>query len=263
MSSLLHLHIATTTSRKVAARADDDYDEDDISELEDAIGACESIFSVLPAIFPPDTGDTEEFSLYHDDISSNNILVDPMTHCITGIVDWECVSLQPSWKVARVPQLLYGPEVDHGSPIRASAPAPDENADEFHKGLRDGLEQVLLRRIFYEGLGGKPDHGSRERLFENKMYQVEVRPRAVRSWRAEFNRAWILSLRRRMGIRISGPSIERMHWVFLERYIRGSKISIKRLNSRACRASTNIVVYDFTTLRSYLDPIKDIQKRVD
>jgi aminoglycoside phosphotransferase (APT) family kinase protein len=182
MSSLLHLHIATTFSRKVAASADDDYDKDDISELEDAIGAYESLLSVLPTLFPPDTGDTEVFSLYHDDISSNNILVDPMTHCITGIVDWECVSLQPSWKVAQVPQLLYGPEVDDGSPIPASAPAPDENADEFHKELRETLEQMLLRRIFYEELGGKPDHGSRERLFEIKMYQVEVRPRAVGSW---------------------------------------------------------------------------------
>ena len=182
LSSLLNLHIASTTSRKVAASADDEYDEDDVSELEDAIAAYESLLSTLPTFFPPGTGDAETFSLYHDDMSSNNILIDPTTHRITGIVDWECVSLQPSWKTAQVPQLLDGPEVDDGSPIPAAAPPPDEDADEFHKELRERLEQMLLRRIFYEEMGGKPDHGSRERLFENKMYQAEVRPIAVRSW---------------------------------------------------------------------------------
>jgi hypothetical protein len=41
---------------------------------------------------------------------------------------------------------------------------------------------MLLRRIFYEEVGGKPDHGSRERLFENKIQQVEVWPTVVRDW---------------------------------------------------------------------------------
>jgi hypothetical protein len=182
LSSLLNLHVASTTSRKVAASADDEYDEDDISELEDAIAAYESLLSVLPTFFPPDTGDTETFSLYHDDMSSNNILIDPTTHRITGIVDWECVSLQPSWKVSQVPQLMDGPEVGDGSPIPAAAPPPDEDADDFHKELRDRLEQMLLRRIFNGELGGKPEHRSRERLFENKIYQAEVRPIVVRSW---------------------------------------------------------------------------------
>jgi hypothetical protein len=106
LSSFLNLHIASATSRKAAANADDEYDSDDISELEDAITAHKSLLSILPTLFPPDTGNFEIFSLYHDDMSSNNIPIDPITHRITGIVDWECVSLQPSWKVAKVPKLL-------------------------------------------------------------------------------------------------------------------------------------------------------------
>ena len=184
LSSLLHLHIASTTNRKEAASVDDEYDEDDISELEDAIAAYESLLSILPTFFPPDTSTPETFSLHHDDISTNNILVDPTTHRITGIVDWECVSLQPSWKVVQVPQLLDGPEVDAGSPIPVAQPPPppDKAAGDFHKELRDHVEQMLLRRIFFDGLGGKPDYGSRERLFENKVYQAEVRPTIVRNW---------------------------------------------------------------------------------
>jgi aminoglycoside phosphotransferase (APT) family kinase protein len=181
--SLLQLHISSTTNRKIAVSTNDDCDEDDISEFEDAISAYESLLSVLPIFFPSETGDAETFSLFHDDISSDNILVDPTTHRITGIVDWECVSLQPSWEVAaRVPQLLEGPEVEDGSPIPDAGPAPEEGADEFHKELRERFEQMLLRRIFYDEMGGKPENGSRERLFENKMQQVDVRPTAVRNW---------------------------------------------------------------------------------
>ena len=182
LSSLLHLHISSTTNRKIAASANDECDEEDISEFEDAISAYESLLSVLPIIFPPEAGDPETFSLFHDDISTNNVLIDPTTHCITGIVDWECVSLQLSWDVVRVPQLLEGPEVDDGSPIPDIAPSPEEGADEFHTELRERHEQMLLRRIFYDEMGAEPRHGSRERLFENKMQQVDFRPIAVRNW---------------------------------------------------------------------------------
>jgi hypothetical protein len=51
---------------------------------------------------------------------------------------------------------------------------PDEDAGEFHRELWDQLEQMLLQRIFYE-FRGKPEHGSRERLFENKVYQGEAK----------------------------------------------------------------------------------------
>ncbi|KAF8473663.1 phosphotransferase enzyme family-domain-containing protein [Russula ochroleuca] len=184
LTSLLRLHISSTTNRKSAVSTDDEYEEDDISEFEDAISAYESLLSVLPIFFPREaSGDAETFSLFHDDISSDNILVDPTTHRITGIVDWECVSLQPRWEVAaRVPQLLEGPEVEDGAPIPDAAPPSEEGADEFHKELRERHEQMLLRRIYYDEMGGKPEHGSRERLFENKLQQVDVRPTAVRNW---------------------------------------------------------------------------------
>ncbi|KAF8502779.1 hypothetical protein F5888DRAFT_1800325 [Russula emetica] len=89
LTSLLHLHISSTMNRKIAASTDDEYDEDDISEFEDIIAAYESLLSVLPIFFPSDASDAETFSLFHDDISTNNILVDPTTYRITGIVDWE------------------------------------------------------------------------------------------------------------------------------------------------------------------------------
>jgi len=185
LTSLLHLHISSTTNRKIAASTDDEYDEDDISEFEDIIAAYESLLSVLPIFFPLDANDAETFSLFHDDLSTNNILVDPTTHHITGIVDWECVPLKPSWDVARVPKLLEGPEVleFHGySQIPDKPPPPEPGADDVQKEQREALEQMLLRRIFYDESGGNFKHRSRERLFENKINQVDFRPTLVRNW---------------------------------------------------------------------------------
>ena len=180
LSSLLRLEIASTTSRKVAAMGDDEYTERHISKMEDIIAAHKSLLSILPTLFHPEPSTPETFSLYHDDLTLNNILVDPTTHRITGIVDWDCVSLEPSWKVVRVPQLLDGPEVDVSSLVPTSL--PDESAGKMYQEWRDRLEKVPLRQIFYEEVGGKPDHGSLERLFDNKIQEAEYWPTPVRNW---------------------------------------------------------------------------------
>jgi aminoglycoside phosphotransferase (APT) family kinase protein len=188
LTTLLRLHISSAINRKITASKDDEYDEDDISEFEDMIGAYESLLSALPIFFPSDSSDAETFSLFHDDISINNILVDPTTYRITGIVDWECVSLQPLWEVARVPKLLEGPEVleFHGySQIPDTPPPPEPGADAVQKEQREALEQMLLRRIFYDETGGNSKLRSRERLFENKTNQVDFRPTIIRNWANE------------------------------------------------------------------------------
>ncbi|KAI0273197.1 hypothetical protein BGY98DRAFT_1099500 [Russula aff. rugulosa BPL654] len=89
---------------------------------------------------------------------------DPITHRTTGIVDWVCVSLKPLW----APELLEGPEV---LPIPDPAPHLVEGAKE----LRETFEQTLLRRISYE-IRGRPENRSRERLFENRMIEADIRP---------------------------------------------------------------------------------------
>ena len=185
LTSLLRLHISSNMKRKIAMSTNDEYDEDDISDVEDIITAYESLLSVLPMFFPSDASNAETFSLFHDDMSTNNILVDPTTFRITGIVDWECVSLKPLWEVARVPKLLEGPEVlefHSYSQIPDTPPPPEPGANAVQKEQRGALEQMLLRRIFYDETGGDSKHRSRERLFENKINQVDFRPTIVKDW---------------------------------------------------------------------------------
>ncbi|KAF3226678.1 hypothetical protein TWF191_004501 [Orbilia oligospora] len=48
----------------------------------------------------------EKFVLHHDDINAGNLLVDPETGALTGILDWECVSVLPTWKSCQLPLFL-------------------------------------------------------------------------------------------------------------------------------------------------------------
>jgi hypothetical protein len=40
----------------------------------------------------------------------------------------------------------------------------------------------LLRRIFYDEMGGRPERRSHERFLENKMVEVDIRPTHVKDW---------------------------------------------------------------------------------
>ena len=75
---------------------------DSESDLEDANETSQNIqklSSLLPSFFPTDPGQVLEVSaLRHDDLSDRNILVDQDGN-LTAVLDWECVSALPLWKV--------------------------------------------------------------------------------------------------------------------------------------------------------------------
>ena len=196
ISSLLKLQIASTAHQKANlppkdSEEDPGYDSD-ISELDGIIQAASELLPLVQK-FIGGTNDNEEFVLYHNDLSINNILIDPITHRITGVVDWECVSLQPTWKARRPPQLLYGPEIDaefyernFDGPI-PNVPPPrviDQDNGEalMASEMQEYMEQMLLRRVFDSII---PPDGRQERLkriFENKVGQVDVRWSWVVRW---------------------------------------------------------------------------------
>jgi Phosphotransferase enzyme family len=159
MQSLLNISIASVAEQKEKLTADGGeycgYDAEDVPELDGILSAAEELQNLFPKFFDDSPGG-EKFMLYHGDLSTNNILIDPTTHHITGIVDWECVSLQPAWKVPRPPQLLYGPEINSQfcernyvctmPPIPPPHETPGKDAQVSE--LRASLEKALLRRVF-------------------------------------------------------------------------------------------------------------------
>jgi hypothetical protein len=194
ISSLLKLQIASTTHLMANppkdCNVDDGYDSDDISEFNGIIKVSSDLLSLVPEFFL-DT-DREEFVLYHNDLSTNNILIDPITHHVTGVVDWECISLQPTWNARQPPQLLHGPEINaefyernFGLPISDLPPQRNINSAETEtmlSELQDYLEKMLLRRVFDSIIhpDGRPE--KLKRIFENKVAQLDVRWGRVARW---------------------------------------------------------------------------------
>lgn len=79
-----------------------DADEDDIEDMESAQQLLIRLRKQLDSFFPLEW---EEFSLYHDDISRHNLIVDSKGK-LQALVDWECVSAMPLWKACQIPSFI-------------------------------------------------------------------------------------------------------------------------------------------------------------
>ena len=85
----------------------DDYysetDEELADDQDEVLKTCNDLKVLIPDYFSPLGSGKEINTLYHSDLSDRNIIVDPNTYCITGIVDWESVSICPSWETSDCP----------------------------------------------------------------------------------------------------------------------------------------------------------------
>ncbi|TFK48903.1 hypothetical protein OE88DRAFT_1663161 [Heliocybe sulcata] len=80
-------------------------DEDDLEDAKVSKDLAQRLFALLPSFFPPSTESPEVTMLRHDDLNEHNILLDGHGK-LTGIVDWECVSVLPVWKACQLPHFL-------------------------------------------------------------------------------------------------------------------------------------------------------------
>ncbi|KAK6544721.1 hypothetical protein TWF694_001407 [Orbilia ellipsospora] len=79
-----------------------DADEDDKEDAERYKAIAERLTKHIKSFIPAQ----ERFVLHHDDINTANVLVDLSTSALTGIVDWECVSVIPTWASRQPPRFL-------------------------------------------------------------------------------------------------------------------------------------------------------------
>ncbi|CDF40406.1 unnamed protein product [Chondrus crispus] len=85
-------------------------DEDDIDMAEQVAILERRLAALLPSIFKFNLNhEVEETALFHDDLSQQNIMVDEDGN-LTAIIDWECVSALPLWRVCQIPYFLRGRE---------------------------------------------------------------------------------------------------------------------------------------------------------
>jgi hypothetical protein len=126
---------------------------------------------IIPSLF---TSSPTTFALCHHDLSTSNIIVDPTTYQITGIVDWESVGVIPSWEQP-YPEFIMAPEVDEEpKPLE-----PGEENDCLEQQWED-WENMGLRKVFdgvvapgQRGRGGSDGSDELKRGFRQQLDTVE------------------------------------------------------------------------------------------
>ena len=149
------------------------------------------LLEILPAIFPV-TESTSTNVLDHNDLHGGNILVDPVTFEITGILDWENTCIIPFWKVSRYPKHLVA-DHDAGLPDSAGelyvveeidpSSLADDVDEEDMQAIEANWEKKLLRERYMTVMNSFPAHsmelenianiGDKRELYESVQHMTD------------------------------------------------------------------------------------------
>ena len=167
--------------QSAGARSRDDFDEDLAEDAEDIVEVLNELQPISTALFP---SRIRNFRLHHHDLSLANILVDPATHEISGIVDWECVGTRPQWEDTH-PQFLLGPEIEEE--VEPLAPG-DRNKLAVERW--ENREKMKLRPVFDRELGeARYEHVEGDKIrreFREQLDWVDVSQRRVKDWMGRY-----------------------------------------------------------------------------
>lgn len=159
------------------AGSDLDFDEDlaeDAEEIKEVLNKLQKISTTLFSARPA------RFSLHHQDLSLENIIVDPATYEITGIVDWECVGTRPHWE-DNYPLFLIGEEVE--GEVEPLAPG-DRNSWRLEQ--QENREKMELRQVFDQEQSETRREDDKEdevrREFKSQLGWVDILPTIVGRW---------------------------------------------------------------------------------
>lgn len=180
------LTAAETEEMKLLLSADahlhDDFDEDLAEDAEDVIEVLGELQAISTTLFP---SRPRHFGLLHHDLSLANVLVDPKTHVITAIVDWECVGTRPHWEDT-YPLFLSGPDI-----YKEVEPLAPGDTDELRVECWENWEKTKLRSVFDQELGKARrihDRGDAVRLdFRQQLDWVDISHMRVKNWMREYN----------------------------------------------------------------------------
>ena len=103
LSAMIHFQLQWIKDGPI--EDDSDYGSDFEEESPKMKRYCNKFLDVLPRIFANEEVELP-YTLHHHDLNASNIIVDPETFDIIGIVDWELVNIVPMWRAASHPEFL-------------------------------------------------------------------------------------------------------------------------------------------------------------
>lgn len=123
------------------------YCEDDFEQeapiMEDL---CHAFLDILPKIYQNEEFE-KGFILQHHDLNASNILVDPTSDKITGIVDWEMTCLVPRWMASAHPVFLQDIDLFTGDETEPPLPSYEHEHDDDIDGDE---ETAIMKRDRWE-----------------------------------------------------------------------------------------------------------------
>lgn len=161
-------HLSPTPETDYYCEVDEELHEDG----DEVLDTVDELLRVVPQVYSAEDTPEDTKVLWHDDVSLQNVLVDPQTYELTGIVDWESVSIVPAWRTGRgIPYFLRGLPVSEPPPVGSVSPEEEEELTT----IREDWELTLLRRKYTEIVG--------------PMYQPPQVPDTLKSLKPGFFRA--------------------------------------------------------------------------
>lgn len=117
---------------------------------------CDQLLGLLPLVFKSQRSKKEQYVLHHGDLNTGNILIDPMSLKITGVIDWELVSTYPLWVSKRHPKFMLGQDIKlmgsvHPAEIECLVPSllpQDRRVDHYWFQRALNIEGMALRSHF-------------------------------------------------------------------------------------------------------------------
>lgn len=167
-----------------SSESDEDSLVKDALEIEETI---QQLREIVPSLFSEGI-QTEGFVLRHHDLSRSNVMVDPITLEITGIIDWECISTAPAWEDT-YPRMLQGEDMEE-----QPEPLTFGETDEFHVEEWEEWEEwenTKLRKIFDQAAGSGANNdrdGCDKRGFREQLDLLEFSTKMVKDWIFEYEK---------------------------------------------------------------------------
>ena len=184
---------------------DDYYSETEevlAEEHDGVLDACYSLEALVPHVFPSSSRHDEVKVLYHDDLSASNIIVNPLSFRVTGIVDWECISIHLAWEAAECPFFLRGIEVEEPPPPRTPGGVEPELSE-----IRKDWEKFLLRHLYQKTLQDDVELSTdimHKQKFSDRLEDIETNWTASRSWARKNACSWVTDRSKYIAIIVSG-----------------------------------------------------------